>query len=120
MNLGTQTGSLMNHVMSHGTAIEPQVGMGVTMLCWTDRYAGTIIEVTKNGFVMQRDKAIRTDNNGMSTSQSYRYEPNPDGCQVLFRRVARGKAKGQWRERGITTGNGVLMGHRQAHHDYSF
>ena len=120
MIAGEQTGSLMNHVMSSAQAPDPQVGMGATVLCWTDRHAGTIIEVTANAFVVRRDKAIRTDPHGMSDSQDYRYEADPNGSLYMFKRVARGKAKGAWRERGMKDGNGVLIGHRDAYHDYSF
>ena len=47
MNIGSQTGSLINHLYSRMTINEPEptVGMGVTMLGWTDREAGTIVEV---------------------------------------------------------------------------
>lgn len=120
MALGKQTGSLMNHAMSSAAPIKPQIGMGVTVLGWTDRYAGTIIEIIRNGFVVQQDKAIRTDSNGMSESQSYRYEPNPDGRIRSFRQVMRGKAKGAWRESSGSGSTGVLIGHRRAYHDYSF
>lgn len=120
MIVGSQTGSLMNHIMSGAKVEEPQVGMGATILCWTDRHAGTIIEVTGKQFIMQNDKAIRTDSNGMSDNQAYRYEPNPAGVLTTFRQVTRGRAKGQWRERGVTTSSRVLIGHRQAYYDFSF
>ena len=41
MNIGTQTSSLVNHLYSRMTIGEPEptVGMGVTMLSWSDRNA---------------------------------------------------------------------------------
>jgi hypothetical protein len=55
------------------------VGDGVTICYYTDREAGTIIKRTKNTITYQQDKAIRTDNNGMSDCQEYRYERDPNG-----------------------------------------
>jgi primosomal protein N' len=56
MKLGAQTASLTNHLQSRATIgqPEPTVGMGATLLGWTDRYAGTIVEVLpqKNGSVI--------------------------------------------------------------------
>lgn len=120
MIAGQQTGSLINHLMSGAAADEPQVGMGATILKWTDRAAGTIIAVDAKGFTVQADTATRTDNYGMSDSQSYAYAPNPQGQTYRIERVARGKAKGAWREGGRKDGYGVLIGHRDQHHDYSF
>jgi hypothetical protein len=120
MKAGTETGSLINHLYSRAAQIKPQVGMGATILCWTDRHAGTIIEVTADSFVVQEDRATRTDKNGMSDCQSYSYEPDPNGPRTTFKRVKRGKAKGDWRENGVKDGRGVLIGRRDKHHDYSF
>ena len=54
MNLGTETGSVMNHLMSRMVRGEPapRVGMGATLLSWTDRHAATVttgIYVPKHG-----------------------------------------------------------------------
>lgn len=64
-----------------------EVGEGITIYCWTDCLAHTVIEKSKSGktIKIQRDKAIRTDSNGMSEDQSYRYEPNPDGNIMTLR-----------------------------------
>lgn len=37
MKLGTQTGSLINHIMSTAKARTPEIGEGATILAWTDR-----------------------------------------------------------------------------------
>jgi hypothetical protein len=117
-----QTGSLVNEIYSNSTgAPKPEVGMGATVLAWTDRYAGTIIEVNPNGsFVVQEDKATRVDGNGMSEAQEYTYAPDPNGRLYQFAPVRRGKAQGQVREKGLKDGRGVLVGRRQKYHDYSF
>ena len=99
---------------------EPAVGMGATVLFWTDRVAGTIIQVTARSFTVREDKAIRVDDNGMSDRQEYRYEPNEAGVLHEFVRILRGKFKGGWRERGKKRGRGVMIGRRSGHFDYSF
>lgn len=111
MRIGSETGSLMNHLMAGGR-IEPAVGMGATILCWTDRHAATIVRVTRCQVHVQYDNAKRTDENGMSECQTYAYTPNPNGAVVVFRKTKRG-----WRSR---CGNGLLVGERCHYHDFSF
>jgi hypothetical protein len=110
MKAGTETGSLMNHVMSRGET-KPEVGMGATILMWTDRKAGTIIKVTPTQVHVQVDKATRTDTNGMSESQEYAYERDTNGAVYVFRMTKRGYR---------CNGNGLGIGYRRAYHDYSF
>lgn len=59
----------------------PTVGMGATIHVGSDSYPGTVIQVTRNGqrVVIQEDVATRVDNNGISESQDYTYEPNLNG-----------------------------------------
>lgn len=61
-----------------------QVGDGVTICYYTDKEAGTIIKRTKNTITYQQDKAIRTDDNGMSDFQEYRYERDPNGKVEVY------------------------------------
>jgi hypothetical protein len=130
LKLGTQTGSLMNHLMSGGRSI-PAVGDGATLLHWTDREPATVIEVTtkKSGAIevaVQEDKYRRVDSNGMSESQEYAYEPNPNGSISRFRldpekgwRALRKNEKGNWvLVKG--GGSGVRFGVREKYHDFSF
>lgn len=50
MRLGTETGSLINHIMSNTVTVEEiKVGTPATFLSWTDRHPGTVIDVTKKG-----------------------------------------------------------------------
>ena len=102
----------MNHVMSRSNKPTPEVGMGVTILHWTDRSVGTIVKVTRTQVHVQEDKATRTDSNGMSESQSYNYERDPQGTVTVFRLTKRGYRN--------NCGNGLSVGHRAAYHDYSF
>lgn len=127
MNLGTQTGSLVNHMYSRMTAGEPEptVGMGVTMLSWTDRNAGTIVEVNmkKRYIAVTEDSTRRIDNNGMSESQEYEYTTVMDGHRDYYRK----DKKGQWRRcyynennRLVFTTGGLIIGRRESYYDFSF
>lgn len=123
MKLGTETGSTSNWLMS-GTKGQPipQVGMGATILMWTDRHAATIAKVeefksgARKGIVraihVQEDKAIRVDTNGMSESQEYRFEPQPENPTLIFRLRKNGAYKGP--------GGQLRIGERSKYHDYSF
>jgi len=99
-----------------GRTLTPEVGMGVTLLSWTDRSPATIVAVAKNGnsFICQEDSWVRTDKNGMSDCQEYTYSPNPDGMTY---RVRKNKA-GLW-VRVVTTLN-VVLGSRERYYDFSF
>ena len=132
LKAGRDTGSLVNHLYSphdQEHAREPFVGMGATPLSWTDREAGTIIEVAKSKkgewiITVQEDDAKRIDQNGFSESQDYEYSANPEGPKLMFRyedgkgwRAVRKNEKG----RLVLTGNGdVLIGAREKYHDFSF
>ena len=117
MKLGSETGSLVNHIMSRGVDCQPEVGMGVTVLHWTDRSAHTIVEVAKNHIVIVEDHAKRTDDNGMSDNQDYEYTPDPDGRRLIVKRVTHGRNKGRYK---TASGNYVIIGARDKYHDYSF
>jgi hypothetical protein len=112
------TGSLINELQARMAQPAPEVGMGCTVCAWTDRYACTIIEVSKSGksLVCQRDKAIRTDNNHMSECQEYSYERNPNGQKFEMRL----NKWGRWVEKGCRDGYKCSLGHRDEYYDYSF
>lgn len=98
----------------------PKVGDGATYGCWTDRHAGTVIDVSKNGktVCVREDRAARVDKNGMSEMQEYEYSPNPEGQVIIFTL----RKNGRYNEKGCPMGHGnrVGFGHRSAYHDYSF
>ena len=130
MNLGSNTGSLVNHVYSTMPAGDmPVVGSGATLLQWSDRHAATVVAVDmKTGVVTcQRDTASRTDQNGMSECQEYDYTPNPKGGKENFRinkksgkfeSVTLNPLTGRWRKNSGS--GGVVFGHREEYHDFSF
>jgi hypothetical protein len=128
MKLGTQTGSLMNHLYSRMTIGEPAVyvGMGVTFLSWTDRSPGTVVEVNtkKNYIVATDDDYKRTDNNGMSEEQTYEYTSNLAGRKRYFRKDKNGQWRGmRFNENGRLVYSGVgglRVGEREKYYDFSF
>lgn len=128
MRLGSQTASVMNHIMSAGEQVSPEIGMGITILRWTDRTAATVLELTTTGrwrgkeMVIQEDTAIRADKNGMSESQVYSYYPNPEGAKHTVRLLKAGwkifEGKDYTGKNYYTSGLGI--GYRRHYHDYSF
>jgi hypothetical protein len=131
LKLGSQTGSLTNHLYSRMIKGQPEpvVGMGATLLSWTDREAATIVEVskTKGGawlITVQEDDAKRIDKNGLSESQDYKYTPNPAAPKRMFR-FDEGKGWREVRANGkgrlvLTGGAGLRIGERDKYHDFSF
>ena len=132
MKLGTETNSVVNHLYARGTIGQPDpvVGMGVTFLHWTDRSAGTIIDVqlTGKGTVIRvrGDTAIRVDTAGPYTeNQVYRFEPNPHANMLTFR-----FENGRWQQltlnhktgrlNKVKGGCGLRIGERDAYCDPSF
>ena len=131
MKLGTETASVVNHLHSRAVVGQPvpEVGMGATVLHWTDRSPATVVEVFKIGkavaFTVQEDRAKRIDQNGMSECQTYEFSPNPDGCKRTFKQLPNGTWTGVWlnpqtKRWSSNAGEGVLLGVRGKYHDFSF
>ena len=127
MKLGTQTGSVTNHILSRAVRGQPEpcYGMGCTILAWSDRNPATIINVKGNIIVVQEDRAYRTDSNGMSECQEYEFERDVYGGLYNFRQAK----NGQWEEVRLnedtgrfkkTNGAGLRIGEREKYHDFSF
>ena len=100
---------------------DAQPDMGCTFQMFSDRVAGTISEVKRfrsgpragqvREVVMVSDHAIRTDTNGVSDCQTYRFEPNPDGRRYRFT-VRDGILRND--------GGRLILGIRDHFYDYSF
>lgn len=96
--------------------ITPEIGMGVTECMHIDRHANTINKISGSGKTIwiQRDKAIRTDNNKKSTIQEYRYESDNNGtiqkCTL--------RKDGSYRTLG-EHGSIIILGQRDEYFDYS-
>ncbi len=114
------TGSAVNYLMS-GTKGQPEplIGMGATILMYSDRHACTIVAINKKGNIIgvQRDKAERTDRGGMSDDQSYSYSPQTDAAIEYFRK----RKNGAWIKNGEPMRNGtqIALGYRKQYYDYS-
>jgi hypothetical protein len=115
-------GSFQNMMYAGATPKTPEVGMGATLVSWTDRYAYTVVavETFKTGpkagqvkaVVATEDKAKRVDANGMSECQSYEFETDPDATPEKFTLRKGGQFKGK---RGV-----LYVGSRSQYHDFSF
>lgn len=113
-------GNLMNRIAETPAHVRPTVGMGATILYFSDRAACTVIWVSENGKLaeIQEDKAIRLDSNGQSDSQEYRYEPDPDGkrSHISLRKNGKYMLKGG----AMKNGTVVMLGERDKYYDYGF
>lgn len=99
-----------------------KVGDGVTVLCWTDRHAYTVISVSPKGFKAQRDKVTRITKpefipggfSGICTNNNeikYEYEKDPSGHIISVR----------LRKNGFYQyGNQKLSSGRHEYYDYNF
>ena len=122
----TQYGSLIN-MLSDGVApFDPEVGMGATILMWTDREPATIVKVDRfksgprKGEVkavwITRDIATRIDSNGMSESQTYTFTTDPDAGAVQYTK----RSDGRFKMAGSDSGVSLRVGSRDKYRDYSF
>ncbi len=95
---------------------KPEVGMGCTIGIGSDSYAATVISISPSGhqLTVQHDKATRTDNNGMSGSQVYEYERDPNGSTMKFTLRKNGRYQGAGRNYCYY----LVLGKRKAHIDY--
>lgn len=115
------TGSVFNNLMGGSGQLPPEVGMGATVLMWTDRHAATITDVSPNGrtVVIVEDNAVRVDSKGMTDSgQEYEFTPgDPAHAQVFTRRK-----NGAYVRQGepMNGGTRLLVGYRKHYYDYSF
>lgn len=96
------------------------IGEGATECLWSDRHAGTIVNVVNKGRTVfwQRDKATRTDDLGMTDSgQQYAYESDPTAPVSVFTL----RKNGRFIQRGESMHNGrCLIRGRHEFYDYSF
>lgn len=118
MRAGTQTGSLMNHIISGARMAAPEIGMGATLLCWSDRRAATVVEISSAKRIgIVEDIATRIDKNGMSDSQEYSYAPGTGSPSYFTLRK-----NGAWVREGESQKGGqrLAVGNRDHYHDFSF
>lgn len=130
MKLGTQTGSLVNHL--YGRMVigqpEPFVGMGCTVLGWTDRHAATIVRMSsdKKEFTVRRDHAKVIAGSQHDGSAQYEYSANPDGRETTFKLDRAGtyrQVRLNERDNWVFVqggGKGIRLGEREEYYDPSF
>lgn len=103
-----------------------RVGDGVTVNLWSDRYAATVIKVTKSSVTVRRDKATLNPDfkpewipGGFAAhctnqdEQTYTYEPDENGTEYTFRWSRKYQRYGQ-------PGNLTLSKGRHEFYDYNF
>lgn len=112
------TNSLTNAIMASCKQPKPEIGMGATIIMYTDRYAATILAVTRQGVYITEDIVTRTDKNGMSESQDYTYAPNPIAKMQVFtlRKTGRYVRRGE----PMRGGTHLVIGTRDHYIDPSF
>lgn len=119
-----QTGSLVNLISGNAKYPEPEVGMGATLLGWTDRNPATIVSVKKNkegkavAVEITRDEYKRIDSNGMSECQEYEYTPVKDAPRSTYTK----RKNGAWVRAGESMKGGarLAIGQRERYYDFSF
>jgi len=120
MQLGKDTASIVNWIQGNSISIKPQVGMGATLLMWSDRHPYTIHKISEDNKKLwaSLDNYKRIDNNGFSEIQDYEYwnenEKNPDRWQLFtFRKDNR------WHQGTKLSGTVLSIGHREEYYDFT-
>lgn len=132
MKLGTQTGSLVNHIMSNTSVRDIVPGVtGATFLSWTDRNPGTVMEVFTKGaytyYGITHDDWAIVEGSEQDGSARYDYVTNPEAYKEYFRAKTDGSSgfqkvrvnddTGRW----VKVGNGGLrIGERDRYYDPHF
>lgn len=109
-------GSLQNRIAENSRYPEPEVGMGVTAMYWSDREPYEIIEVKDSRHITVRAMGFKCLDYYAGDWEVF---TNPDGRVVnLFKTKS-----GQWRERIGKNGLGDIrycVGHASKYEDPSF
>lgn len=131
MKLGTQTGSVINHLQARATIGQPLpvIGLGATLLLWTDRRACTITNVQlvrgRTIITVQQDWSSVVSGSAHDGSADYAFAPSPKGSEYHFRCEADGRWQsvvisretGRWGKAGE---RGLRIGERDEYRDPSF
>lgn len=131
MKYGTETNSLVNGLYSRMTngAPVPEVGMGVTMLGWTDRNPGTIvaIEYFKNGnikYITVANDAYKVVEGSVADGSAvYEITPNFYGAGNLYKPKKNGGYVSVYKDYDgkMVAGSGsMIVGFREKYVDPSF
>lgn len=104
-------GSFQNVMIANAKGAQPEVGMGVTQVRWTDRYPFTVIKVnTPRMLTIQADKVVPEPH---PSGYAKEISQDPDG-QVLTIRHHRDD---KWYDNGGTV---YTVGKRAYYYDHGF
>ena len=125
MKLGTETASLVNHLYSRTAEPEPVVGMGATLIMYTDRHAYSVVSWDGKILGVTQDIISRVDTNGMSDSQDYAYVTDHNATPEYYKkdnknkwvRIVLNKNTKRWKQHRCGT---LKVGFRDEYYDYSF
>jgi hypothetical protein len=119
-------GSFVNMIQDGVAPFEPEVGMGATILMWSDRRPVTIVEVLRyktgdkrgqvRGVITTADVAKRVDTRGQSECQDYVFETSENGSRSYWTL----RKDGRFRESGEWGGTTLRIGSRDCYRDPSF
>lgn len=104
----------------------PEIGMGATIAVGSDKYAGTITDIDKDGVItVRKDEVTRPTSFGGKPSQEYIYKPNPKGVSFHFKNYSNGWSyveqnpdTGRWKKQKANYE--VNIGVRKEHHEFSY
>lgn len=123
MRLGSDTGSLVNHVLSRQTGTFPTIGDPATILHWSDRTPATVAayDADKQIVTLREDDATCTD----FDQQTYTFQRSEFGATYHFKREKNGswvqvffnRTTGRWIK---SKGMGLVIGRREKYRDPSF
>ena len=120
-----KSGSLVNNLLA-SMSNAPQIGMGATLLSYTDRNPATVVgwDMVKAIVTVQEDDYKRIDKNGLSESQEYEYTQNTSNYKVSFKWTKKGWVRvvfnpetNRWKQSPC---GGLYIGEREKYHDFSF
>jgi hypothetical protein len=118
--LGRDTNSVVNWMMGNSKSPMPEVGMGATLMMWTDRHAYTIHKVEGKKLWASSDVATRTDKNGYYTeSQDYTYS-NDDADKPDRWGLFTLRNDGRWHAGTTKHGSVLVLGFRREYCDPCF
>lgn len=104
---------------SRTTVDKPEVGMGATIVLYSDTHAATICEIINSKTVaVKRDKAKVIHGDVFSADIKYEYERNESAQPTIFTM----RKGGVWISKGDSIRHGLklMLGVRQEYYDPSF
>ena len=114
-------GSLDNRLAERARGKKPEVGMGVTEMCYSDRHPYEIIEVKDERHItIRRLDAKRIDNNGMSECQEYEYTSREDAPSYRLYLNNEGRWVRRVGKNGVDNSSGWYVGAAEEYFDFSF